>query len=315
MQSLFFIRKPLPKRWNGVLFICSFLVPILIWCAVSYVPFLWHPMVKITNPGGVKYFKQEMLVTKENFHKENRRMQEMGLQKATGYRSNPIYLPAPHEVVISLVYSFTSPPRRAGSPWLHQSLLHSIEVVFIGFLLSSLIGLPLGILCGTYNFFGNLVEPFVEYFRYLPSPVFGALAVAVLGINDGPKIAIVFIGTFFQQVMVISNTTSKLNISLIEAAQTLGASNFTILKTVVIPGTLPDIYKDMRILLGWAWTYLIVAEVVGTSTGITWFINQQAKYRNFDKVYAAILILGIIGLVTDQILAAVGKKLFRYQNL
>ena len=70
------------------------------------------------------------------------------------------------------------------------------------------------------------------------------------------------------------------------------------------------VYRDMRILLGWAWTYLIVAEVVGTSTGITWFINQQAKYRVYEKVYAAILIIGIIGLLTDSLLARLGKRLF-----
>lgn len=272
-------------------------------------------MVKITSPGDVSYFKKEMLVKKEIFRAENTRMKNKGLQQSKGYRSNPIYLPAPHKVILSLVDSFTSPPRRSGNPWLHESLLHSVKIIFLGFLLSSIIGLPLGILCGTYKLFSNLFEPFIEYFRYLPAPVFGALAVAVLGINDWPKITIIVIGTFFQQVLVIANTTSRLNISLIEAAQTLGASNLTILRTVIIPGTLPEIYKDMRILLGWAWTYLVVAEVIGTSTGITWFINQQAKYRNFEKVYAAILIVGIIGLLSDQILAYLGKKLFKYQNV
>ena len=315
LKSLFFIRKPLENNTRRTLFLLSFMLPILLWCAVSYLPFLWHPMVKINDTGDVSYFKKEMLVKKDVFRKENIRMKNKGLKQAKGQRSNPVYLPAPHKVAISLFNSFTTAPRRAGNPWLHQSLLHSVEVVFLGFLLSSIIGLPLGILCGTYKFFSNLFVPFIEYFRYLPAPVFGALAVAVLGINDGPKIAIIFIGTFFQQVLVIANTTSRLNVSLIEAAQTLGASNLTILRTIIIPGTLPEIYKDMRILLGWAWTYLIVAEVVGTSTGITWFINQQAKYRNFEKVYAAILIVGIIGLLSDQILAYLGKKLFKYQNI
>jgi len=71
----------------------------------------------------------------------------------------------------------------------------------------------------------------------------------------------------------------------------------------------------MRILLGWAWTYLIVAEVVGVSSGITFFINQQAKYRNFDNVYAAIVIIGILGLLTDQVLAFVGARLFVWRTL
>src|SRR5690606_1893260 len=139
----------------------------------------------------------------------------------------------------------------------------SIQVIFWGFLISSLIGVPLGILCGTFDVFNRLFAPFVEFFRYLPAPAFGALAVAILGIHEAPKIAIIFIGTFFQQVLVVSNTTRKLDPALLEAAQTLGASRPALLFRVVIPGIATDLYKDLRILLGWAWTYLIVAEMIG----------------------------------------------------
>ena len=83
---------------------------------------------------------------------------------------------------------------------------------------------------------------------------------------------------------------------------------------VVIPGILPDLYRDLRILLGWAWTYLIVAELIGASSGITWFITQQARYKNFDNVFAAIMIIGIIGLTTDLILAALSKRMFPWQR-
>jgi len=313
-QGLFVIWKSLPHNQKKILFTLSFVIPILVWSAISYIPFLWHPMIKITNVGDVSFFKTDMLLDKDAFVAQNELMEKRGLKKAEGYSANPIYLPAPHTVAVSFVNSFITPPQRAEDPWLYQSLLHSISVIFWGFFLSSIFGVPLGILCGTYKFFTHLIEPFIEYFRYLPAPVFGALAVAILGINDGPKIAIIFIGTFFQQVLVIANTTRKLDVSLIEAAQTLGAKRLTIVKTVVIPGILPDLYRDMRILLGWAWTYLIVAEVVGTSTGISWFINQQAKYRNFDQVFAAILTIGLIGVLSDQILAKIGRKLFHWEN-
>ena len=124
------------------------------------------------------------------------------------------------------LYTGVHARRRAlpSEPWLHESLWHSIQVIFWGFLLSSLLGVPLGILCGTFRALSRLTEPFVEFFRYLPAPAFGALAVAVLGIYDAPKIAIIFIGTFFQQVLVVANTTRKLELPLIEAAQTLGAN-------------------------------------------------------------------------------------------
>jgi len=70
----------------------------------------------------------------------------------------------------------------------------------------------------------------------------------------------------------------------------------------------------MRILLGWAWTYLIVAEIVGTMSGITYFIYQQARYRHFDNVYAAIGMIGVIGLTTDMTLAWLGTVLFPWKR-
>jgi NitT/TauT family transport system permease protein len=187
-------------------------------------------------------------------------------------------------------------------------------VIFWGFLLSSIVGVPLGIMCGSFPFFSKLSEPFLEFFRYLPAPAFGALAVAVLGIYDAPKIAVIFIGTFFQQVLVVANTTRKLDPALLEAAQTLGANRRQLLLKVILPGIVVDLYTDMRILLGWAWTYLIVAELVGTTSGITYFINQQARYRNYQNVYAAITIIGLIGLCSDVTLAALGDRLFPWRS-
>ena len=307
-------RVALSAKRTRLLTIASFLLPLLIWCAISYLPFLWHPKVKVIEPGDVSYFKVDMLVDREVFDKEIGKMEEAGKLLPDGKPANPIYLPAPHEVAKAFVTSFTTEPQRRSEKWLHESLWHSITIIFWGFTLSSLIGVPLGVLCGTYAAVSRLNEPFVEFFRYLPAPAFGALAVAILGIHDGPKIAIIFIGTFFQQILVISNTTRKLDIALLEAALTLGAKRLQLLFKVVIPGIIPDLYRDLRILLGWAWTYLIVAELIGTSSSITWFITQQARYKNFDNVFAAIMMIGIIGLLSDMILAKIGKHIFPWEK-
>jgi len=292
----------------------SFLTPLVVWCVVSYVPFVWHPLMRITDPGEVAYFKPDTLVEKKVFRDENAKLAAAGKKIAVGEPANPVFLPAPHEVGRALYKSFTTPPRRKGEPWLHESLWHSIQIIFWGFFWSSVFGVPLGILCGTFHLFSKLSEPAVDFFRYMPAPVFGALAVAVMGIYDGPKIAIIVIGTFFQQVLVIANTTRKLDTSLVEAAQTLGANRLQVLFQVVLPGIAVDLYNDMRILLGWAWTYLIVAEYIGASSGITYFINQQAKYRIYDNVFAAIIIIGIIGFSTDRILDVVGRRIFPWQK-
>ncbi|MFX4226772.1 MAG: ABC transporter permease [Porticoccaceae bacterium] len=307
-------RVALSYRRERVLTVASFLLPLLVWAVVSYVPFIWHPNIEITEPGSVSYFQPGMQIERSRFAEERQKVVEEGGDIPRGIRANPIYLPAPHEVAKSFYTSFTTEPRMRSEQWLHESLWHSIQVIFWGFALSSLIGVPIGVLCGTYAAISRLHEPFIEFFRYLPAPAFGALAVAILGIHDGPKIAIIFIGTFFQQVLIISNTTRKLDMSLLEAALTLGSRRIQLLFKVVIPGVLPDLYRDQRILLGWAWTYLIVAELIGSSSGITWFITQQARYKNFDNVFAAIMMIGIIGLATDIILAKLGKRLFPWER-
>jgi len=313
-SKLFAVRKKLDSKQRVYFSILSFLMPLIIWSLISYVPFLWHPKVEITEPGDVVYFTEGMLIDREIFDREVETTIAESKVTPQGLPANPIYLPAPHEVATALYTAFTTEPKRRNEKWLHESLWDSVQVIFWGFVISSIFGVPLGILAGTYDVFSRLFEPFIEFFRYLPAPAFGALAVAILGIHEAPKIAIIFIGTFFQQVLVVSNTTRKLDPSLLEAAMTLGAKRLSLLFRVVIPGIITHLYKDLRILLGWAWTYLIVAELIGTSSGITWFITQQARYKNFDNVYAAIIIIGIIGLTTDIILATLGKKIFPWEK-
>ncbi len=305
-------REPSPRR-RSVLLVCSFLLPLVLWSLVSYVPWIWHPLIHVTDPGTVSWFKADLLVERAVFATENAQAVAAGGRAAVGERANPVFLPAPHAVARALWTAFTTKPVLRDELWLHQSLWLSIQTIFWGFLISSLFGVPLGILCGAYPPLARLFEPVIDFVRYMPAPAFGALTVAVLDIYAAPKIAIIVIGTFFQQVLVIANTVRRHDPALIEAAQTLGARPRQLLLHVIVPGCLVDIYNDQRILLGWAWTYLIVAEVVGVSTGITFFINQQAKYRNFDNVYAAILIIGVIGLVTDQGLAFIGRRIFPWQ--
>ncbi|HEX2659935.1 MAG TPA: ABC transporter permease [Polyangia bacterium] len=298
-----------PRR-RVALAVLSFLAPLAAWCVVSYVPFIWHPMMRVAQAGDASWFSDGELVDADAFAEENARIAGEHGRVASGVRSNPVFLPPPHAVARALVTGFTTPPARPEEPWLHQALWHSITVIFWGFAVSSLLGVPLGILCGALPAMARLTEPFIEFFRYLPAPAFGALAVAVLGINDAPKIAIIVVGTFFQQVLVIANTTRRIDPALLEAAQTLGASRRSLLFRVVVPGVITDVYTDMRVLLGWAWTYLIVAELIGVSSGITFFINQQAKYRAYDKVFASIILIGLIGLGTDVCLAWLGRRLF-----
>ncbi len=226
-----------------------------------------------------------------------------------GRPANPVYLPAPHEVVLQGYHDFTREPE-GNKPSMWERYRHSLRIVFLGFLFSCLVGLPLGVLCGTFDFFSRLFEPFVDFFRYMPAPAFSTLLVAIFLANDAPKIALVFIGTVFQMVLVVANTTRQLDHSLLEAAQTLGARQLTLLRRVILPGITPNLYNDLRILLGWSWTWLVIAELIGVKSGLTEFIETQGRWRNFDSVFPVIILIGVTGFVTDQILGSLRKYFF-----
>jgi NitT/TauT family transport system permease protein len=313
-SSLFQVLRPLSPRAKLVIGILSFVLPVGLWSLVSYVPAIWHPQIMITDPGSVSYLDVGAHLARHAYDSEVEDARHEGRAPPSGVPANPIYLPSPGEVLKAFYTSFTTPPETRDGQWLAQSLWHSIRIIFWGYVISSLIGVPLGILCGAYTALARVNEPFIEFFRYLPAPAFGALMVAILGIYDGPKIAIIVIGTFFQQVLIIANTTRKLDPALLEAALTLGTRSRQLLTRVVVPAILPDLYRDQRILLGWAWTYLIVAELIGTTSGITWFITQQARFQHFPNVYAAIAMIGILGLGTDMVLALLGRRLFPWDR-
>jgi len=242
---------------------------------------------------------------------ESKLLPEVPLEKLVpqGVAANPVYLPAPHEVVQKGFEDFTF-ESDGDKPSMFQRYKHSLKIVFLGFLLAAAVGVPIGVLSGTFDFFSKLFEPFIDFFRYMPAPAFSTLLVAVFLAHDAPKIALVFVGTFFQLVLVVANTTRQLDASLLEAAQTLGAKNVTLIRRVILPGILPDLFNDLRILLGWAWTWLVIAELIGVKSGLTEFIETQGRWRNFDRVFPIIILIGMSGFITDQFLSSLRKYLF-----
>jgi len=229
-----------------------------------------------------------------------------------GKSASPVFLPPPGECLAAAWKDFTTEPPN-GQPWMHQRLLSSLKVVFGAFLLACLVGVPIGLLCGTSDFFAKLIEPFVDFFRYMPAPTFGLLLQAMFGVAGAPKLALVFIGTFPHLVLMLGNTTRGLDRSLVEAAQTLGAKPGRLFKNVIVPGVLPRMYGDLRVLLGWAWTWLVIAELIGEKTGLTAFIDTQGGKYNFDRVFPVIIMIGIIGFTTDQLLQSLARVLFPWE--
>jgi NitT/TauT family transport system permease protein len=141
----------------------------------------------------------------------------------------------------------------------------SVQRVTLGFLASLALALPLGLLAGAFKPAEALLEPAMDFIRYMPAVAFVPLMMLWCGVGEGSKIAIIFAGTFFQMVLMFADDVRKVPMAQIEAAQTMGATRREIIYKVIFPSAAPAMLTTCRITLGWAWTYLVVAEIVAAN--------------------------------------------------
>lgn len=188
----------------------------------------------------------------------------------------------------------------------------SIYRISVGFLISSAIALPIGILIGSYRGWEAAIEPFVDFIRYMPVVAFVPLTILWSGTGDLQKFLIIFIGTFFQQVLLVMDNVKAVPRDFINLGRTLQMTERRILSGIVLPCALPAIWDSMRISLGWAWTWLVVAELVAANSGLGYRITTAQRYFQTDLIFGYLLILGILGLGTDQAMKYAGRRLFRY---
>jgi NitT/TauT family transport system permease protein len=184
-----------------------------------------------------------------------------------------------------------------------------------GFLIAAAIALPLGVLMGAYKPVEAFFEPFVSFARYLPASAFIPLLILWAGIGEKQKLAVIFIGSFFQLVLMIAVSVGNTRRDLVEAAYTLGASDRGIVTRVLVPSSAPEIAETLRMVLGWAWTYVIVAELIGASSGIGHMITDSQALLATDQIIFGIIVIGLIGLVTDFAFKALNMKLFPWAQI
>jgi NitT/TauT family transport system permease protein len=188
----------------------------------------------------------------------------------------------------------------------------SVGRVWGAFLAAAVIAIPLGILMSSYRGVGAFTEPLVDFVRYLPVPALVPLTLIWLGIGEGSKVALLWIGTFFQLVLLVSDDARRVPKEFIETGRTLGANDFALMKDVLIRAMLPSTVDSLRITLGWCWTYLLIAEIVASNSGIGYELWTARRYGKTPEVFAGILTIGIIGLASDQAIRALHRRLFRY---
>lgn len=184
--------------------------------------------------------------------------------------------------------------------------------VLSGFVLAAVIAVPLGIMMGAFKTWEAFLEPFVSFCLYLPASAFVPLLILWAGIGEMQKILVIFIGSFFQIVLMVAVTVSSARRDLVEAAYTLGCSNRSIVRRVLIPGAAPGIAELLRLVLGWAWTYVIVAELIGSESGIGHMIVDSQALLNTGQIIFGIIIIGLIGLLSDYLFKRVNRRLFAW---
>ncbi|MFE1600751.1 ABC transporter permease [Methylobacterium sp. ID0610] len=182
-----------------------------------------------------------------------------------------------------------------------------------GFVLAAAVAVPLGILMGAYKPIEAFFEPFVSFARYLPASAFVPLLILWAGIGEMQKLLVIFIGSVFQIVLMVAVSVGQVRRDLVEAAYTLGASDAGIIRRVLIPATAPDIAEILRLVLGWAWTYVIVAELIGSSSGIGHMIIESQALLATGQIIFGIIVIGLIGLASDFLFKAVNRQLFRWK--
>jgi NitT/TauT family transport system permease protein len=184
-----------------------------------------------------------------------------------------------------------------------------------GFVLAALLGVPLGVVMGAYKPVEAFFEPFVSFARYLPASAFIPLLILWAGIGEAQKLAVIFIGSFFQLVLMIAVQVGGTRRDLVEAAYTLGAGDWGVVRRVLIPAAAPQIAETLRLVLGWAWTYVIVAELIGASAGIGHMITDSQALLATDQIIFGIITIGLIGLVSDLAFKRANRVMFRWASL
>jgi NitT/TauT family transport system permease protein len=219
----------------------------------------------------------------------------------------PIFLPSPASVATQL-----------GKLWADGTLFTDLEAsiyrISVGFLIASVLAIPIGVLIGSFRTWEAAIEPLVDFIRYMPVVAFVPLSILWAGTSDVQKFLIIFIGTFFQQVLMIMDNVKRVPADFVGLGRTLGLPDRKILTRIVVPSALPGIWDTLRISLGWAWTWLVLAELVAATSGLGYRITVSQRYFQTNTIIGYILLLGILGLITDQVMKALGKVLFRQDS-
>ncbi|MFC1733378.1 ABC transporter permease [candidate division KSB1 bacterium] len=213
------------------------------------------------------------------------------------------FLPSPFSVLKATIELFTQYS-------FFDDLKASFFRVSVGYLFAVLLAIPIGVLVGSFRVFEALIEPLNDFIRYTPLPAFIPLIILWVGIGNLNQISIIFLGVFWSLIVMVSDAIGNVPKELLETSYTLGIPKKRILMYVIVPYALPGIYDSLRVAIGWAWSSLILAEIVGANSGIGHMITESQRFLRTANVISGIIIVGMFGLILDYLFKAFYKPLF-----
>ena len=195
-----------------------------------------------------------------------------------------------------------------------SDIYHSTFRVFAGFLMAAALAVPIGVLMGAFKIAESFFQPWAEFIRYIPVPALIPLFIAIFGVNEEPKIYLIFVGTFFPLLLMVADEIRRVSYDLIKVAHTLGASQTEIMTKVLLRSALPGVFDSLRICHGWAWTYLVVAELIATNEGLGIRIMKFARFIQMPKIMLYLLLLGLLGLILDMMFRQFNRRAFGWAD-
>jgi len=219
--------------------------------------------------------------------------------------TNPVFMPTPEDVWRAARDLF-------GDEKLWLDLKLSVFRVTAGFLLAGAIGVPLGLWMGSFKLVEAVVQPVVEFVRYVPVPALIPILMVVFGIDELSKVLLIWVGTFFQLVLMVADEVRRVPQELVSVSYTLGARRGEVIRRVLWPAARPGIFDALRLCNGWACTYVIVAELVAANEGLGYRILKFSRFLQTPQLWAYVILLGLIGLGLDAAFRAFNRRLFHW---
>ncbi|KIC51841.1 ABC transporter permease subunit [Tateyamaria sp. ANG-S1] len=230
---------------------------------------------------------------------------------AKGWQMEPIWLPAP-EAVVQRIGEIASAGFRGSTLWEH--LGYSLFRVIVGFFFGALVGIPLGYAMGLSNWFRGWFDPIVEFMRPVPPLALIPLVIIWAGIGEAGKIILLFLAALWIMAIAARSGVSGVKISKVHAAYSLGASKAQIMRYVIVPNSLPEIFTGARVAMGVCWGTVVAAELVAAEQGAGMMIMVASKFQNTDIVIMGIILIGIIGFGIDMLMRYAEKLLVPWKG-